>query len=335
MNGSVSRYRGEDGIALIMAIVAVFLLSVAVMATRSGVDLASDIAVSSARETQAGYLARSGLALVSAALADDETGVDSFDDDWAAANEMGAIPIADVGWAVGKVADEEGKLNILDLVNEDGESDEFTELAEIRLLDLLMIIGLPESRADEVVDSLVDWMDLDSSVTGYGAESSYYRSLSPGYGCPDTHAVTVDELALVKGIGPILLYRGEGDVPPLVDLITVHGNIKGGDHHRRVNINTAPVEVLMALSPEMDPQFAEEIVTSRVEEPFTSVTQIKQVPGYPGDEVYSNDLEPHMDVSSSHFSARITGETQAASSQAYGVFKRTGKTVKLVYYKGF
>ncbi len=335
MREIVTRGREETGIAMMLALVAVFLLTTAVLATWSGVNLTSDIAVSSARETQAGYLARSGLALVSAALADDGTDVDSFDDDWAAANEMGAIPIADVGWAVGKVSDEEGKLNVLDIVNGDGESDEFTELAEIRLLDLLMIIGLEESRAEEIVNSLVDWMDLDGTVTGFGAESSHYQSLSPGYSCPDTHVMTIDELALVKGIGPVLLYQGEGDVPPLTDFITVYGEVRAGDHQRRVNINTAPVEVLMALSPEMDPQFAEEIVISRAEDPFGSVAGIKNVPGYPGDEIYSNELERLMDVKSSHFSARITGETQAASSQAYGVFKRAGNSVKLVYYKGF
>jgi type II secretory pathway component PulK len=269
--------------------------------------------------------------MVSAALAEDDTGVDSFEDDWAAANDMGAIPIADVGWAVGKVADEEGKLNVLDLVNKGGESD--PDAAD-QLFSLLTNIGLEESRADEIVDSLVDWMDEDNTVTGFGAEDSYYGSLVPGYSCPDAPALTVDELALVKGIGPVLLYQGEGDVPPLADFITVYGD-KTGDY-RKVNINTAPVEVLMALAPEMDDrQLAEEIVAFRTEEPFTNPAQIKDVPGLPGDPFYSETLGSLIDVSSSHFSARITGETPSASSQAFGVFRRTGQVVKLVYYKGF
>jgi hypothetical protein len=48
-----------------------------------------------------------------------------------------------------------------------------------------------------------------------------------------------------------------------------------------------------------------------------------------------NEIAPYIDVASSHFSARIIGETPSASSQAFGVFRRTGKAVKLVYYKGF
>ena len=144
-------------------------------------------------------------------------------------------------------------------------------------------------------------------------------------------------MALVKGIGPELLYQGEGEVPPLIRFITVHGDLNPGDHYRRVNINTAPREVLMALDQQMNESFVEEVIAWRAEGAFENPTQIKDdVPGFPGDnDYYSEHLGPLIDVKSSHFSARITGETASASSQSYGVFKRTGNSVKLVYYKGF
>jgi general secretion pathway protein K len=326
---------GQTGIAMILAIMAVFLLSVAVLQTRAGVDLAEEIAISSAQEIQAFYLARSGLALVREALADDDPEVDSYNDDWAAANDLGAIPIADVGWAIGKVEDEEGKFNVLDLVNQDGESDENTDMAALRLEDLLQILGLEESRAVEIVDSLIDWMDFDNSVTGSGAEEPYYSSLVPSYTCANEHPTSVDDLALIKGIGPVLLREGEGDVPPLLDYITVHGKKKAGDKFRRININTAPLQVIAALSPEIDLELAEEIVAYRDGEPFNSAAEVKDVPGFPGEEFFSNELAFLIDTSSDHFSARVTGETSSASSRAYGVFSRQGKTVSLVYYKGF
>lgn len=325
----------ESGIAMILAIMAVFLLSVAVLQTRAGVDLAEEIAVSSAQETQAFYLARSGLALVSEALAEDDPDVDSYSDDWAAANNLGAIPIADVGWAIGKVSDEEGKFNVLDLVNQDGESDENTDMAALRLEDLLIILGLDDSRAVEIVDSLIDWMDYDDSTTGSGAENPYYSSLVPSYPCANAAPASVEDLALVKGIGRVLLREGEGEVPPLSNYLTVHGKKKAGDKFRRVNINTAPVEVIEALSPEIDRTLAEEIAASRDEEPFNSAAGIKDVPGFPGDEFYSNELAFLIDTSSDHFSASVIGETTSASSRAYGIFSRQGETVSLVYYKGF
>lgn len=332
--------RGQSGVALILAVVSVFLLTVAVLQTRAGVNLAEEIATGTAQEMQALYMARSGLAIVLEALVEDDSQVDSYQDDWAAANEIGAVPIGDVGWAVGKVSDEEGKFNLLDLVNDDGESDDDTDFAAQWLFDLLIEIGIPDSRAEEIVDSLIDWMDFDGTVTGSGAEDIYYASLKNPYSCPNDLPISIDDLSLVKGIGPVLLYKGEGDVPPLINYITIYGDKKPGDRFRRVNLNTAPLEIIMTLSPEMDLQLAEEIAASRDEEPFSSAAEIKDVPGFP-DEMYNNEIENGIkladliDVSSDHFSARITGETTRASSKVYGIFQRKGTTVNLVYYRGF
>jgi type II secretory pathway component PulK len=320
MDNKVKARQGQRGIALILAVVCVFLLTVAVFQTRAGVNLAEEIAISTAQEMQALYMARSGLAMVREALIEDDPQVDSYQDDWAAANELGAVPIAELGWAVGKVSDEEAKFNVLDLVNEE--------------------VGIPDSRADEIVDSLIDWMDFDGTVTGSGAEDPYYSSLGNPYSCPNDIPAGIDDLSLVKGIGPVLLYQGEDEVPPLIDIITVYGDKKPGDRFRRVNLNTATVGMIYTLSPEMDRQLAEEIAASRDAEPFKSAAEIKDVPGFP-DEMYNADMGNNIkladliDVASGHFSARITGETTMASSRAYGIFQRNGESVKLVYYRGF
>jgi general secretion pathway protein K len=335
--------QGQKGIALILAIVSVFLLTVAVLQTRAGVNLAEEIAISTAQEMQALYMARSGLAIVREALAEDDPQVDSYQDDWAAANEMGAVPIAEVGWVIGKVSDEEGKFNVLDLVTEKRESDDYSDFAAQRLFELLLDLGVSDSRADEIVDSLIDWMDEDGAVTGSGAEDLYYTSLDTPYSCPNDFPVSIDELSLVKGIGPVLLYQGEGEVPPLIDFVTVYGDKKAGDRFRRINLNTAPLEIISSLIPAMGPDLAEEIVASRDAEPFKTVAEIKDVPGFPY-EMYNEDvpgfpdditLSVLIDVSSDHFSTRIVGETAMASSKTYGVFERRGKSVELVYYRGF
>jgi hypothetical protein len=125
-----------------------------------------------------------------------------------------------------------------------------------------------------------------------------------------------------------------------MDIITVYGDKKSGDRFRRSNLNTATVEMILTLSPEMDQQLAEEIVVSRDAEPFKSAAGIKDVPGFP-DEMYNVDMGNNIkladliDVSSGYFSARIIGETTMASSKTYGVFERKGESVKLVYYRGF
>lgn len=331
----------QRGVALILAVVSVFLLTVAVFQTRAGVDLAEDIALGTGQEVQALYMARSGLAMVRAALVEDDPQVDSYQDDWAAANEMGALPIGEVGWAFGRVSDEVGKFNILDLVNDKRESDEYSDFKALRLIQLLLDIGIADERAEEIVDSLIDWMDDDDTVTGAGGEELYYASLDNPYSCPNDLPDSIDNLSLVKGIGPVLMYQGEGDVPPLIDFITLYGNKAG--KFRPVNINTAPVEVIASLVPDMDLGLAEEIVASRDEEPFNSAPEIKDVPGFP-DEMYNEKIPGFPDdinlsvlitVKSGHFSARVIGETPMASSTAYGVFERSGESAELVYYRGF
>jgi general secretion pathway protein K len=327
--------KGEQGVALLMAVVAIFLLSVVVLDTRANVDLFERLAYSSAQEIQTDYLARSGLALIQAALEEDEIEVDSFSDDWAAANDIGAVPVGDVGWVTAVVEDEDGKLDVNRLVDQSGEID---GVAAARLWTLLVSSGLEDDRADEIVSSLIDWIDEDGIVEPGGAEDQHYAGLSKPYPISNARMQTVGEIALVKGIGPILLNHGEEDIPPLRRLITVYGDPSG-----LVNINTAPVEVLLSLTPDnvegvnyfIDRDLAEEVVRIRQEAAFESKTELKERVMDFHEDLY-NQVSPLIDVKSSHFSARVLGETENSSSRASGVFQREADgQVRLVYYRGF
>lgn len=321
----------ESGVALLMVLVAVLLMTIVVMDTRAGVNLFENIAKNSADELQTSYLARSGLSVGLKALEEDEASYDSYNDDWAAANKLGAVPVSNLGWVTAKLQDEEGKLEVNRLVKQDGTPD---EAVADRLWTLLYSLGLPADRCDEIVGSLIDWIDPDGSERPDGAEDGYYSSLTNPYSCPNRKINTIGEIGLVKGIGNGFLYRGEGDIPALVNYITIYGDAEG-----RININTAPVEVLMSLTPEgseyvIDRDTAQEIVDARFETPFESTSGLKEaVPGI--DQFFYNQIQPLIDVASGHFSVDVVGETERASSRAFGILKRTGQTVKLVYYRGF
>ncbi len=68
-----------------------------------------------------------------------------------------------------------------------------------------LLLRLP-GMTGEIADSLLDWLDEDSDPRENGAEDEYYGSLDPPCytknGIPDS----LDELLLVKGITPTLLY---------------------------------------------------------------------------------------------------------------------------------
>jgi general secretion pathway protein K len=132
------------------------------------------------------------------------------------------------------VTDEERKINI-----------NYASRDVIR--GLLTGIGLHSLQADSIADAIVDWRDADDLPLLNGAESSYYRSLPTPYSSKNAQFHAVEELLLVRGITPRILYGEEGR-PALADRITVHGRGK-------VNLNTADRYVIDAL-PGVDEQTA-------------------------------------------------------------------------------
>lgn len=89
---------------------------------------------------------------------------------------------------------------------------------------------LPGLESGQVA-ALLDWRDEDGAVGPGGAEDGYYAGM--GRACKDGPLESIEELALVRGMGPETVRR-------LAPWVTVFGE-------GRVNINTAPVEVLEAL----------------------------------------------------------------------------------------
>jgi hypothetical protein len=59
---------------------------------------------------------------------------------------------------------------------------------------------------EEIADSILDWCDEDSELREYGAEDEYYASLDPPYYTRNKIPDSIDELLLIKGITPKLLY---------------------------------------------------------------------------------------------------------------------------------
>jgi hypothetical protein len=78
---------------------------------------------------------------------------------------------------------------------------------------LLRLPGITE----EIADAILDWMDEDNEPREFGVEDDYYAGLDPPYysrnGIPDS----LDELLLVKGVTPKLLYGIDWNRNNIVD----------------------------------------------------------------------------------------------------------------------
>lgn len=96
------------------------------------------------------------------------------------------------------VTDEGGKLNINSMIALDPTGQ--------ILHDALM--KLP-NMTEDIADAIVDWVDADDDARTAGAESSYYLSLSNAYKAKNGPLNSLDELLLIRGVVPELLYGGD------------------------------------------------------------------------------------------------------------------------------
>jgi type II secretory pathway component PulK len=142
-----------------------------------------------------------------------------------------------------------------------GVVDECSKL-DINSASYESLMRLP-GMTDEFASAIVDWRDEDDTISPGGAENEYYLSLPNPYYCKNGPFETVEELLLVRGATPQLLY-GDGTAPPigstplsraasgtgtilsdpqvargLYDLLTVYSSQPNtaADGTRRVNLN--------------------------------------------------------------------------------------------------
>jgi type II secretory pathway component PulK len=69
----------------------------------------------------------------------------------------------------------------------------------------------------EIADAILDWLDADDTPRQYGAESDYYQSLNPPYEPRNGPMHSLDELLLVAGVTPRLLYGEDANRNGVLD----------------------------------------------------------------------------------------------------------------------
>ena len=234
------RFDNQRGVALIIVLwIFIFLFVVAF-------DFSASVREEAAAthrfsdETQGYYLALAGFQrglynfIQQAAGGNPQTDIkqnDLFDGTWRE-EKLGS------GMFRVRLVDEGGKIN-LNRVDEQILRRVFTNL------------GMEDSAADILVDSIMDWRDPDDLHRTNGAESDYYGSLSPAYSAKNGPLDSVEDLLWIRGMTPAMFYGTVNDGNPQVersprvglrDLFTIDSPID------RVNLRTATAEVIHALT---------------------------------------------------------------------------------------
>ena len=185
------------------------------------------------------------------------------------------------------------------IVDDSGKVD-INEASDVLLRNLFLNAGIEEGEAEIIVDSILDWRDEDDLHRLNGAENGYYQSLPNPYQAKNDNFDTLEELILVRGMTYEILY-GDGKKKGILDLLTVHAETDA------ININAAPLEVLMAI-PGMTPEIADLLISIRK---TTGITNIDEIPGIPPETLAF--MEPYISTDESEaFTLFSTGRKSKA-----------------------
>lgn len=243
-------------------------------------------------------------------FAEDDPNFDHFQEPWA---EQGVVFPIEGGALTGEIVDLQARYNINNLINwQEGVVNE-TELERLRRL--LATLGLDERLAM----SIVDWIDRDMEPTGFdGAEDDYYSRQVPAYRTANGPLWHVSELRQVAHMTPeqfAVLEPYIAALPP-----------SRGAEITRVNINTAPPELLVALDEELDPAVAAQIIELRAQAGFETLDAVNDFLGHAAPpDVFS--------VNSNWFRLRGMAEIGSSRLTMYSVLHRDSQsgTVRILY----
>lgn len=182
-------------------------------------------------------------------LEDSPNGTDHLGELWA--SDLPPLPI-DNGEVYGVIEDLQGRFNVNNLVDDNGQIDAESLQQFQRLLNSL---GLDP----RIAGITADWIDsdLDASFPD-GAEDSIYTGMIPPYRTANQALTAVSELAALEGMD-------RASYLALVPHITA---LPG---RTTINVNTATPAVLMSLDENMTTSDVENLLAERQTEGFTDI----------------------------------------------------------------
>lgn len=251
----------ERGIALLATMMGIALMTITVMDFTSSAMLGYRAAANQANELRAAYLARSGVNVGLALLAQhSRQQANQTDEQVEALNQEWSMPYPAIavggGTASVSIVDEERKLDINYLVNPDGtQNAKFEPVLE----RLFVTIGV----SIDLIPAIIDWLDPDSVTDGpTGAEADYYMRLFPPYAPRNGSMPSIGDLRMIRGVDDQTFMK-------LGRVLTVFSNTAPTADNLLppVNMYTAPPKVLVSLDPDLaaSPSLLDQFLAARLE----------------------------------------------------------------------
>ncbi len=225
------------------------------------------------------------------------------------------------------VEDLQGRFNLNNLSGEGSagagdslQAQRFTPAQQqfIRLLQCFEEPLLSEQEAIVITESIRDWLDSDSNARLYGAEDEYYFAREPAYRAANRSMASVSELRAIANVSPELYLA-------LAPLVTVWPE-QGG----KLNIHTAPLEVLRSLNADndlapLDEALARDMMMGREDAPYSDVSAFLDQTVFDDREV--EGLRSLLGESSSWFLLDAWVEVAGRNTRLYSVLQRNQRRV--------
>ncbi len=219
-----------------------------------------------------------------------------------------------------EIQDEERRIPIIRLVPQEGDASQQFEAteAETALRGLVeRFLERAGQPADRAVPSLIDWMDADTVPLPGGTERGFNEIPVKNAPIDSFH-----EFQYIQGLGqpnlPLPLpLAGElaGNVGSAQDSQDPSSNVKAQSQwsdwfslfgEGKINLNTAPREILLALDEGITDSIVVEIIRRRDEEALEGENDLLEIPGV--DEDLAFRLGRLVDYKSSVFRIRVAVE---------------------------
>ena len=287
----------QQGVALItvLLIVALATTIATAMATRQQIDIRRSDNVFA--RTQAYHYALGEETWAKQILYRDVTTPDSdhLQEIWAL--QLPATPV-EGGQLQGRLIDLQGRFNLNNLLNAEGEVSESDYAFLQRLLRRL---ELPERLAD----SAIDWIDSDLQPRTNGGEDNRYLLKQPAHRVANQHFFSLSELRFFPEVTPEIFQQ----LQPHLSVLPVR---------TAINVNTASKELLLALSDDLRDSDVEQLLVEREKDGFGSLQDFLRNDALAGIAIDGSGL----DVGSKYFQLQAEAVISRAQIRLHSLLYR-------------
>jgi len=343
----ISSRHSRQGFAVIVALVAVLVLSILAGSLALFMKVESQLAQNGNDDEKLLWLGRAGVERACWILSQEPQGPTSLKQIWAGGPGDGPetnSPLMGISLDNYQVGDGSVSLKITEL-----ESKLNINRADTPLLtQVLTTMGVDAGSISLVSDSIQDWIDTDDSTRPAGAESDYYQGLTPPYYAKDAPLDDIEELQLIKGVTPLMFKGGSADSnSPFQHHKLGFGGTPGQEDYPfglrdiftpfsngRLNVNTADANVLLCL-PGMDATSVQNIMTLRessggMNDSGGVIRDLSQLQSAIANPQAFQQLQNYCTVHGDTYEVHATARVGVSSREFVAVVFRGGNSIQIV-----